>query len=173
MSSENKPITASPVPASEEDVISIPERLENRSDFPQAISTSLFSGPIPPPALMKEYAEIDPDFPRRFFAVADKQLAHDHAIEKDIIASNKEIVLNNQNLEKRGQLFGFILALVGLSGGITASLFGSPVFGSIIGVGGLALLAGVFVYSRKNGRPLQFLSPVPPSTSPPRERLDE
>ena len=173
MSSENKPLAASPVPASEEDVISIPDRIEKHLDFPQAISTSLFSGPIPPPALMKEYAEIDPEFPRRFFEVADKQLAHDHAVEKDIIASNKEIVLNNQNLEKRGQLFGFILALVGLFGGITASLFGSPIFGSIIGVGGLALLAGVFVYSRKNGFSLQFLSSVPRSTSPPGEGLDE
>ena len=49
---------------------------------------------------MKEYAEIDQEFPKRFFEVADKQLAHDHAVEKEIIASNKEIVQTNQNLER-------------------------------------------------------------------------
>ena len=114
MSEEDKPPAALPVPAPEEDVISIPDQIENRMELPQAISASLFSGPIPPPALMKEYAEIDPEFPKRFFEVADKQLAHDHAVEKEIIASNKEVIQTNQNLEKRGQVFGFVLALVGL-----------------------------------------------------------
>ncbi len=167
MSEENKPPAAPPVPASEEDVISIPDPIENRIEFPQAISASLFSGPIPPPALMKEYAEINPEFPKRFFEVAEKQLAHDHAVEKEIIPSNKEIVQTNQNLEKRGQFFGFVLALVGLVGGIIASLFGSPVFGGIIGAGGLALLAGVFVYSRMNQSSTQLLSPLAQPLQPP------
>lgn len=65
---------------------------------------------------MKEYAEIDPGFPMRFIRIFERQQAHDHSDERTVIENNREIILNNQNLERRGQLFGLILALLGLSG---------------------------------------------------------
>lgn len=135
---------------------------EDSPEYRRSVSASHFSGPIPPPALMKEYAEIDPEFPRRFIEIFEKQQAHDHEVENAVISNNREIILNNQDFLKRGQVFGFVLALVGLIGGLLASFLGSPLAGSIIGAGGLALLAGVFVYSRKDSSS-QFLSPVPQS----------
>ena len=87
--------------------------------------------------------------------------------KKAVISTNREIIRNNQSLLRRGQLFGFVLALVGLVGGLIASFLGSPIADSIIGAGGLALLAGVFVYSRKDPSSSQLLSPVQPSSQPP------
>ena len=150
----------------DDDVIPIADQ-EDSPEYSRSVYASLFSGPIPPPALMKEYAEIDPEFPGRFIEIFERQQAHDHEVEIAVIANNKEIILNNQSLQRRGQTFGFILALVGLIGGLTASFLGSPIVGGIIGAGGLALLAGVFVYSRKNVSSSQFLSPVPQSLQPP------
>lgn len=145
---------------------------ETPEDRP-SISASLFSGPIPPPALMKEYAEIDPGFPIRFIEIFERQQTHDHAVERAVIENNREIILNNQNLERRGQLFGFILALLGLFAGITAAFLGLQLAGGIIGAGGLALLAGVFVYSRKNQSSSQLLAPVPQSLQPPQNSTSE
>ena len=140
---------------------------EDSPEQRRSVSASLFSGPIPPPALMREYAEFDPEFPRRFIEIFERQQAHDHEVEKAVLSNNKEIILGNQDLLRRGQLFGFVLALVGLIGGLIASFLGSPIAGSIIGAGGLALLAGVFVYSKKDPSSSQFLSPVPQSLQPP------
>ena len=150
----------------DDDVIPIADQ-EDSPEYSRSVYASLFSGPIPPPALMKEYAEIDLEFPGRFIEIFERQQAHDHEVEIAVIANNKEIILNNQSLQRRGQTFGFVLALVGLIGGLTASFLGSPIVGGIIGAGGLALLAGVFVYSRKNVSSSLFLSPVPQSLQPP------
>ena len=150
----------------DDDAIPIADQ-EDSPGYRRTVSASLFSGPIPPPALMKEYAEIYPEFPGRFIEIFERQQAHDHEVEIAVIANNKEIISNNQSLQRRGQTFGFILALVGLIGGLTASFLGSPIVGGIIGAGGLALLAGVFVYSRKNVSSSLFLSPVPQSLQPP------
>lgn len=175
MSAENKPITDPQGRSLEEDVPElIIEEIDSRGvarlGSRESISVSQFSGPVPPPALMKEYAEIDPDFPKRLFEIAERQQMHDHAVEKDIIATNKAIAHNHQTLERWGQIFGFILALIGLGTGIAALLSGSPIAGSIFGTGGLTLLAGVFVYnSRKNVSSPQPLSPTPQSPPPSQE----
>ncbi|MDE0633948.1 MAG: DUF2335 domain-containing protein [Caldilineaceae bacterium] len=147
--------------------------IEDDPELRRSVSASLFTGPIPPPALMREYAELDPEFPRRFIEIFERQQSHDHEIEKALLSNNKEIILGNQGLLRRGQLFGFVLALVGLIGGLIASFLGSPIAGSIIGAGGLALLAGVFVYSKKDPSSSQFLSPVPQSPQTPEGDLGE
>ena len=103
MSAENKPITDPQSRSLEEDVPElIIEEIDSRG---VALSVSQFSGPVPHPALMKEYAEIDPDFPKRLFEIAERQQIHDHAVEKDIIATNKAIALNHQTLERWGQIY--------------------------------------------------------------------
>jgi uncharacterized membrane protein len=45
-----------------------------RADSPQAVieSEALFSGPIPPPAVLKGYGEIDPRYPERIFKMAEE-----------------------------------------------------------------------------------------------------
>lgn len=162
MSSEQKPPATPPVQTAEEDLEEI--------IVEGSILASRFFGPVPSPAHMKEYAEIDPNFPERFFAMAEKQQAHDHAVEKESMAANIKIVSEYQTLERRGQTFGFILAAAGLVAGVITSVLGSPLAGGIIGTGGLAVLAGVFVYgARKNSASPQLISPPPVSQSPPNE----
>ncbi len=83
----------------DDDVIPIADQ-EDSPGYSRSVSASLFSGPIPPPALMKEYAEIDPEFPGRFIEIFERQQAHDHEVEIAVIANNKEIILNNQILQR-------------------------------------------------------------------------
>ena len=100
MSAEKKPTAAPPAHSPEEDVQEIfveeiADRVVDRLVSRESISASWFSGPVPPPALMKEYAEIDQDFPKRFFEIFEKQQAHDHAVEKEIIATNTKIAFEH------------------------------------------------------------------------------
>ena len=162
MSSEQKPPATPSVRTAEEDLEEI--------IVEESILASRFFGPVPSPAHMKEYAEIDPGFPERFFAMAEKQQAHDHAVEKESMAANIKIVSEYQTLERRGQTFGFILAAAGLVAGVITSVLGSPLAGGIIGTGGLAVLAGVFVYgARKSGAEAPLVSSTPVSQQSPGE----
>ena len=92
MSSEQKPPATPPVRTSEEDLEEI--------IVEESILASRFFGPVPSPSHMKEYAEIDPSFPERFFAMAEKQQTHDHAVEKESMAANIKIVSEYQTLGK-------------------------------------------------------------------------
>ena len=171
MSEEKKPTAVPPALPPGEDVQDIfveeiADRVVNRLEAHESISASRFSGPVPSAAQMKEYAEIDPDFPKKFFEILEKQQDHDHAVENSVIEINKEIAFEHQALERRGQTFGFVLAAGGLVAGVITAALGSPLAGGIIGSGGIAVLAGVFVYgARKNMASLQLKDPASDSDS--------
>lgn len=176
MAQEQKPPAPPPTRSPEEDVEAIfveeiAARVADRLMARDSIYASRFSGPVPSPSHMKEYAEIGQSFPERFLAMAEKQQAHDHAVEKDILATNTKIISEYQALEKRGQTLGFLLAAAGIVAGVITSILGAPLAGGLIGTGGLAVLAGVFVYgARKNIPSSQLLSPE--SLPPPRDGTD-
>jgi hypothetical protein len=90
----------------DDDVIPIADQ-EDSPEYSRSVYASLFSGPIPPPALMKEYAEIDLEFPGRFIEIFERQQAHDHEVEIAVIANNKEIILNNLESSKTRPDFRF------------------------------------------------------------------
>ncbi len=126
MSPEQKPSAVPSAHTSEEDIEEliieeIAARVADRLVARESISASWFSGPVPSPAHMKEYAEVDSSFPERFFAMAEKQQTHDHAVEKESMAANIKTVSEYQTLERRGQTFGFILAAAGLVAGVLTS----------------------------------------------------
>src|SRR5216683_4738129 len=70
-----------------------------------------FSGPLPPPQLLKGYEEAFAGCAERVVAMAEKQSAHRQALEKAVVESNCKA-------QSRGQWFAFILALVVICGGV-------------------------------------------------------
>lgn len=105
-----------PATTPDDDAVSIADTEDNEksSELRSSVSASLFSGPIPPPALMREYAELDPEFPRRFVELFERQQSHDHEVEKAVLTINKEIILSNQEIMKRGNSSVLSLRLSGL-----------------------------------------------------------
>jgi len=72
-----------------------------------SIHQQTFSGPLPPPNILKNYSDVVNDGAERIMSMAEKQSTHrialeDHAIREELRQSG------------RGQVFGFILGLVGL-----------------------------------------------------------
>jgi uncharacterized membrane protein len=114
-----------------EEVIHEAIRLELRS----------FSGPLPPPEILRAYNEIIPDGAHRILLMAEKEQTHRHAQE------NREND-GNLTLAKRGQLIGGGLALLAIVGAIYLLATGRSATGLSVLAGVAATFGTAFVYDR-------------------------
>ncbi len=91
-----------------------------------------FSGPIPPPNMMRDYEDVLPGSADRILTMAERE-------------QSRQIEYDN-----RGLLFGFIatLALIALSAYIVSLGFAWQSVGVVIG--SIAGTAGTFIYSNHN-----------------------
>ena len=106
-------------------------------------SVQSFSGPLPPPAVLKEFNQIVPGAAGRIIKMAEGQFTHRTEIEKKVIDSDI-------SRSKWGQVLGFIIAILGLLVSLITILRGQEVSGSIIGGGTLVSLVSVFMYGTKS-----------------------
>lgn len=100
------------------------------------------SGPLPAPETLREYDDLIPGTAERIIEAFTKQV--DHRIDVE-----KKAVSHGMWIEKAGQIFAFILALVTLGGSfwlITSGFSGAGIAGIITAVAGLI---GIFIYHNK------------------------
>ncbi|MCL1967585.1 MAG: DUF2335 domain-containing protein [Fibromonadales bacterium] len=102
-----------------------------------------FSGPIPPPKILKGYNEAIENGAERVVAMAEKQSSHriqleDYAVREELKQS------------RIGQIFGFVLGLVGLLLATTLALLGHEAIAGIFGTTTIIGLVTVFVLGRKS-----------------------
>jgi uncharacterized membrane protein len=107
--------------------------------------TESFSGPLPPPALLREYDAICPGFADRIVALAEKQTAHRISIESMLIEADTK-------KSWYGIACGFIVALVCVGCGTTCILFGHDWAGSTLVTGALGGIVYTFVYGTSSRR---------------------
>jgi uncharacterized membrane protein len=103
---------------------------------------SVRSAPLPEPSELAVYNQIIPNGADRIMKMAEAQTAHRIEIEKTVIFSQK-------NQAFRGQVFGLVVGLGGLSLATYAAMNGHDWFGGAIGSGTLVSLVYVFVQSRE------------------------
>jgi uncharacterized membrane protein len=104
-----------------------------------------FSGPIPPPNLLKKYDEIVPGAAERILSMAERQSEHRIYLEKFVVKSDSKRA-------DSGLVAGLVVALTAL---IIAGILiytGHDVAGTIVGSLDLVALVGVFVYGSLNRR---------------------
>lgn len=102
-----------------------------------------YSGPIPPPAFLREYDEIVPGSAERLLAMAEHQTNHRIRLESK--------AMNNGITRSWGGLIaGFVIAMTALGGGIFLAHEGHDWAGATIGTVGLASLVGVFVIGSRS-----------------------
>lgn len=101
--------------------------------------SSSFSGPLPPPEVLRGFEDIVPGAAERIIKMAEEQSFHRRVLEKKVIDSDI-------SRSKWGQILGFVIAVIGLGVSAVVAVFGSAVAGGVIGVGTLASLVGVFMY---------------------------
>ena len=108
----------------------------------QQTSMQSFSGPLPPPEILKKFDEIVPGAAERIIKMAEEQSAHRKELERKVIESDI-------SRSKSGQILGFIIAMVGLAVSALIAIYGNAFTGGAIGIGTLASLVGVFMYGSK------------------------
>ena len=106
-------------------------------------STSIFSGPIPPPEIMRQYNQIIPGSAERILKMAEKEQDHRHEIEDRLIKSE---ILNT----RLGLIFGFIIGITGIICGSIVIMHGNNVGGSVISATGISILVGLFIKRTKH-----------------------
>jgi uncharacterized membrane protein len=106
-------------------------------------------GPLPPPAILKQYDEVVPGAAERIMTMAENQAQHRQELEASVIRTD--------NLKSLlGMFFGFIIALVGFGGGLIAAFSGQPFWGGAVSIGTLASVVIAFIYgTRTRERELQ------------------
>jgi uncharacterized membrane protein len=110
--------------------------------------TQSFSGPLPPPLVLREYNEIIPGLADRIVSLAEKQTQHRIGIENKVIDSDigKSWI---------GLVCGLIVALACVGAGTACILYGHDWAGATLATGAVGGLVYTFVYgtaSRKAER---------------------
>ncbi len=97
--------------------------------------------PLPLPSELAAYNDVIPQGADRIMKMAEAQSAHRIDIEKKVVSSQ-------QGQESRGQILGFVIAIVGLIAGAYVAVSGQPWAGAAIGGVPLVGLVSVFVLSK-------------------------
>jgi len=102
--------------------------------------SSSFSGPLPPPEMLKEYNEVLPGMANRILAMAENQSVHRLEIEKKGVA-------NEITLSQRGQWCAFAFAILALISGTVLVAMGHAAAGGVITGVPFASIVSAFLYS--------------------------
>lgn len=115
---------------------------------------SLFTGPIPPPDLLRAYENILPGLADRVVSMAEKE--GDHRRRQETKGLDAEIEVNfllatSYTADvKRGQKFALCIGICAITVGGLVAVLGQPVVGGLLGTGGLIGLVKAFIDGRKN-----------------------
>lgn len=115
----------------------------------QQVTASAFSGPIPPPESLEHYEQIIPGLADRLVAMAERETAHRHEIEKLDAQRNIEAVRKTFAERRIGQGCAFIVALTAIAGAVYCASIGAYAVGGIIAGTAAVGMVSAFLYIRK------------------------
>ena len=116
----------------------LPRRKQNGVVVAQS---QTFTGPLPHPDILIKYNDAVTNGAERIIAMAESQAAHRMKLEAMVIQGNIAA-------QSRGSIFGFIIGLIGVAGGIWLVSNGRDVVGLTALIGSLAALVAVFMVGR-------------------------
>lgn len=128
------------------------EELEQETTIRKVVAKvieSEFSGPIPPPNIMRGYEEILPGAADRILSMAERQSQHRQDMEKKIVEAEARDSYH-------GVWFAFIMGMTSLACGTAVALLireGSGVImGSIFGAAGLGTIITAFIKGTRSNK---------------------
>lgn len=113
--------------------------VEQISEVAIAVSHSTWAGQFPPPQILSEYDRIQPGLADRIFRMAEDDLAHTRSMDRQLAT-----------YMSRGQIFGFVLALIAIASSVYLILNGERLIGG--GIGAAMLISIVTLFVRGNIR---------------------
>jgi uncharacterized membrane protein len=105
--------------------------------------TELYAGPLPPPEILEKFEQILPGSADRILKQAESQTQHRIELEKKVVSA--DIIKSYLGL-----VFGFLIGMVGILGGIYLATLGFDVYGPILSGGSFVTLVVAFIYGTKS-----------------------
>jgi uncharacterized membrane protein len=115
-----------------------------------AARTTTFIGPLPAPSTLAEYDKSFPGLGERIVKWTEDEMRHRHKKEAESMAYNNRELEYSADANRRGQIFGLIIALSSFITCIISLAMGSTTTATALGSTTVLGLTATFVYRRKN-----------------------
>lgn len=126
-----------------------PEQKGMGQVFSGQLKVSQYTGPFPAPEILSDYEEVLPGAAERLFKLVESEQEHRHQMQKAQIEAQIQDQKDIREIEKRGQIFGLVIAAI-VMGVVTVTALNDKQFtASVLGVGGLTSLVSVFVLGKR------------------------
>ena len=116
----------------------------------QSETITYSSGPIPNPETLAKYNEIHPDLAQDIITSFKAEYAQRHRMQTISMEGDIEAMRLSHADAKRGQWLGFMICILGLTGGISLVFLGHDTAGTILGAAGLASVVTAFYMGNRN-----------------------
>lgn len=131
-----------------QDVEAEREREEVRQVVAEVVRSE-FSGPIPPPSIIKGYEEVLPGAAERIISMAENQAKHRQDLEKKMVAAEVRDSL-------LGVLFAFFLGIGCIAAAIVIVILvpqnSGAISSSALGIAGIGSIIATFIKSTRSNR---------------------
>lgn len=115
----------------------------------QHVVVESISGPLPSPDIIAGYDRILPGAADRIIKMAENEQTHSHDMQIRAEGHRFKLTIT-------GQVFGFIIGIVGVGGGVGLAAYDKSIVGFSVFFTSLGILVGGFFYSRsKSAKPSQ------------------
>jgi len=121
-----------------------------------------FSGPIPPPDILRSYEDAIPGSGDRLILMAEKEQHHRHTMQTRLVDAKLDNTKRFYNEKKTGQFCGLTIGLVCIISGSFLALNDKQLAGSVIGTSGIGGIVSVFVIGREKQRKDDNQAKLPP-----------
>ena len=112
-----------------------------------------FKGPIPHPDILRDYDAIVPGAGKDIIQSFIKEGEHRRSLQVRETAVCEEWARADVRLQGRGQIFGFIIAMSGVLGGLYVAVHGAAAAGTIVSSASLVTIVVAFLRQRNYKKP--------------------
>lgn len=113
------------------------------------------SGPLPPPALLKQYDDIISNGAERIMQMAESEQQHRHDMERQLVNQEINDAADGRGIERRGQIFAVIVCLSLIYVAREIALAGNPGYATLLAGGTLASIITAFISGKFKGEKKQ------------------
>lgn len=139
MSSKKSTVNKLPKEAIIEKINKLPEKQQQAIIEQITVSKKMsYSGPVPPPDMLKEFNKYIPNGAERFMIMAEEQSRHRQEIDKKSISAAISI-------EKLGMILGFILFIILIGGAFALAYLGKEIATGIFLAPSVVAVIGYFI----------------------------
>jgi uncharacterized membrane protein len=134
------------------------ERIKVIATIQQAVQ---FSGPLPPPDMLKQYDQITPGLADRIVGMAEKAQTHEQDMDRLHLQSEIKAQGRDDQYKLLGQIWAIVVVCMGIGLIGWLGYVNQPWLAGVIGLGSVSSIAYMFINGRKSAE-----KPRPPDNLP-------